>query len=137
MTPMTEWPQDRLERFWRGLDVETRDVVSWREVYLGELIVGTTFGSYPEWTILNPHDEDKVPLEVLLDGLGRLLDGRKDGKGMDFDLYWCQSVGMWYVFRGRFDYPTHAKGLELSRDPSLRTAIIAAICSLINIDCED
>ncbi len=129
---MTEWPQDRLERFWRGLDVETRDVVSWREVYLGELIVGTTFGSYPEWTILNPHDEDKVPLEVLEAGLERLAYNKGIAR-----LYMQTTLGLMenkpsVILRKLFGDETEL-AIEIPPDTGCRTAIIAAIEKLLEV----
>ena len=72
---MTEWPQDRRERFWRGLGVRKANAsYFWGDVCVADqeydVIKCRWIKGKFKW--LNPHDEDKVHLEVLLDGLERL-----------------------------------------------------------------
>ena len=123
---MTEWPQKRLEKFWRGLDWTTHEAVStltgahYEDVWYDEKMECRMEG------LSDPHDEDKVRLEVLLDGLEKL----------DEEAFVLKEAKDCY----RVDTPYWEKANNrrcLSRGPDRRTAIIAAICSLINIDCED
>ncbi len=69
---MTEWTQERREKFWRGLGVRKANAsYFWGDVCVADqeydVIKCRWIKGKFKW--LNPHDEDKVRLEVLHKGL--------------------------------------------------------------------
>lgn len=113
---MTDWKE-----FWMGLGAiiypgETLGIAILRGVR-----VGSTGGSqYPNWRYVDPHDPS-IPLEVLLDGLEKVLPfygitkKEVDGKHHIYS--------QWAV--------------DIDNDYDLRAAVIAAICKLLGIKEDD
>ena len=74
--PPPEWPQDRLERFWRGLGAEKE---GWGRYVIGKAIVARGTQRYAKgepvtckYTWYDPTGAGEVPLEVLHKGLEKL-----------------------------------------------------------------
>ncbi len=120
---MPEWTQDKLKAFWRGLGWTTHEAVStltgahYEDVWYDEKMECRMEG------LSDPHDEDKVRLEVLLDGLERLAF--KDGWdyiGVAADKAGNFDVGGWRTIDGEGSECWF--GFDVS---DRRTAIIAAI----------
>ncbi len=123
---MTEWPQDRLEKFWRGLGVRKANAsYFWGDVCVADqeydVIKCRWIKGKFKW--LNPHAEDKVPLEVLHKGLERLA-WEKGYTEVDVCCF-RRSGDVVYGVMGKNGAKTVRIGDD--RPANMRTAIIAAI----------
>ena len=124
--------QDLCEKFWKGLGAtgsagnrRLRGLrVSWygkREFKLYETLIG---GEYPLIEVfLDPSDEEKVKLEVLLGGLERLSKAEavvyKDYEQGSWHYFVCPDITEW-------------PGVSpLARETTFRAAVIAAILKLL------
>ena len=119
--PPPEWPQDRLERFWRGLGIEER-----------RNKIGDLYACYLVGSDLIPWEDDgkgwldlydkRVGLEILLYAM----------KALDREAFIIPAEEGGY----RGDAPLWEKSnnrKRLAKDPDFRAAIIAAIEKLLEV----
>ncbi len=130
MSNQTEWPQDRLGRFWRGLKVK-RDKTNQPNCF--RMPCGYRVGEQYMWEEKRPGRKEraikwKKPTNPCVEQHGISLDILVEGlKELCPNIHIVLTAEGWYVHKNWTD----SEDDTLSLDTDFRTAIIAAIEKLL------